>query len=321
MGREKNTLPPAGQKIGRWTITDTSTTTPRGEVKRLCRCECGTERYVLERSLKSGASLSCGCMRKENAQKALGMDLQGKTFGELTVIRKADYQRKNGGIWWLCRCSCGKEYETPGTLLTTGRRIHCNSDVHEKNYASTDITGQKFRQLTALYPTQARDSKGSVMWHCCCECGNEVDVSYNNLLYSNIKSCGCKKKEHDQNLKRLLTHVAGTSVDMLKSKKVPKDNTSGYRGVYFIRGRYTAKIVFQKKVYYLGTYEKVEEALRARREAEEILFDQTAEYYAQWRQWADRAPEWAERNPVQIVVTQDEMKRLSITFLPELPKV
>ena len=48
-------------------------------------------------------------------------------------------------------------------------------------------------------------------------------------------------------------------MDALKSKKVPTDNTTGYKGVYLIRGKYVAKIVFQKKQYFLGTYENIED--------------------------------------------------------------
>lgn len=40
-----------------------------------------------------------------------------------------------------------------------------------------DISNQKFYRLTALYPTEKRDKDRSVIWHCKCECGNEVDVS------------------------------------------------------------------------------------------------------------------------------------------------
>ena len=71
-----------------------------------------------------------------------------------------------------------------------------------------------------------------------------MDVSYNNLVYGNLKSCGCQKKEHDKKLGSMLTHVAGTSIDILKSKKIPTDNTTGYRGVYLVKGKYLAKIVF-----------------------------------------------------------------------------
>lgn len=171
--------------------------------------------------------------------------------------------------------------------------------------------------LTALHPTGQCDSKGSLIWHCRCDCGNEVDVSYNSLMYTNQKSCGCLKREHEQKLNTYLTHVAGTSVDILKSKKVPTDNTTGYKGVYWIRGKYVAKIVFQKKAYYLGTYDDIEEAAEARKEAEEVLFDGVAEYYAKWKTRANQDPQWAKENPVQIIVTQHDGK-LAVTLLPKI---
>lgn len=45
-------------KIERWTIIGDYIITERGERKWLCRCHCGTERYVLERSLLYGGSKS-----------------------------------------------------------------------------------------------------------------------------------------------------------------------------------------------------------------------------------------------------------------------
>lgn len=58
-----------------------------------------------------------------------------------------------------------------------------------------DITNQKFHRLTALYPTDKRDSDRSVIWHCRCDCGNEIDVSGKRLRQSNTKSCGCLNTE------------------------------------------------------------------------------------------------------------------------------
>lgn len=309
-----------GQKYGRWTVLDDVQIVPRkngkSELKILCRCDCGTERYVLERSLLYGGSVSCGCLRKERALEANSPDLTGRQFGELTVIRKVE-NTKHNSTQWLCKCSCGTDYVVQGSLLMTGKRTRCPSKVHEKNYAYVDITGQRFGRLVALYPSRRYDKSGSVVWHCQCDCGNEVDVPYNSLIYANQKSCGCQKKEHDQKLKTFLTHVAGTSVDMLKSKKVPTDNTTGYKGVYLIRGKYVAKIVFQKKQYFLGTYEKIEDAAEARKEAEEVLFDGVAEHYWKWKERADADPEWAEDNPVQVLVNQAD-KKLNVKLLPEL---
>lgn len=106
-------------------------------------------------------------------------------------------------------------------------------------------------------------------------------------------------------------------MDMVKSKKIPADNTSGYKGVYQIRGKYVAKIVFQKKQYLLGTYDNIEDAAEARKEAEEILFDGVAEHYRNWKVYADADPDWAEQNPIQVIVNQSNRK-LNVTLLPNL---
>lgn len=306
-----------GKVFGRWTVLDSYITTPKGEKKWLCRCRCGNEKYVLERSLKYGESLSCGCLRTENAVKSISYDLNGKVFGNLTVLRKAEDRRENGGVWWLCQCSCGKTYEVPATLLTTGRRTHCGCKTERKQKIK-DISGQKFHRLTALYPTDSRDAKGSVMWHCRCDCGNELDVAYNWLMYSETKSCGCRKKEHDKMLGSYLSHVDGTSIDMLKSRKIPQNNTTGVKGVYLIRGKYVAKIVFQKKQYFLGTYDKLEEAAQARREAEALLNDTVVSFYTRWKRKAKEDPDWAIENPVRITVGRNTHQELYVECMPQI---
>ena len=315
--KPNNAITP-GDKYGRWTVSENYILTARNERKWLCRCDCGTERYVLERSLLYGGSVSCGCFRKERAQEVNAPDLTGMQFGELSVIQKVE-NTKHGSSQWLCKCSCGADYVVQGSLLLTGKRTRCPSKTHQKNYAYVDITGQRFERLVALYPSKRYDKSGSVVWHCRCDCGNEIDVPYNSLVYTNQKSCGCRKKEHDQELRTFLTHVAGTSVDMLKSKKVPTDNTTGYKGVYLIKGKYVAKIVFQKKQYFLGTYENIEDAAKARKEAEEVLFDGVAEHYQKWKEIADTNPEWAKQNPIQVIVNRANAG-LDVMLLPDLRK-
>lgn len=157
------------------------------------------------------------------------------------------------------------------------------------------------------------------MWHCRCECGNETNVSYNNLMYGNTRSCGCRKKEHEQVLHSYLTHVDGTSVDMLKSKKLPRNNTTGVKGVYLIKGRYVAKIVFQKKQYFLGTFDNLEDAKAAREDAETQINDEVVTYYQRWRMLADADPEWAREHPMQISVSHDAHGRIRLLFQPSLP--
>lgn len=251
----------------------------------------------------------------EKSRKTENIDLLGQTFGDLKVVGRSR-RRSSKGEYWTCLCKCGYTCEATASELRSGKKTHCGCET-EKGYAYVDITDQKFGRLTALYPTEKRARNGSVIWHLRCDCGKEVDAPYNDLVYANQKSCGCQKKEHDQKLHTLLTHVDGTSVDMLKSKKIPTDNTTGYKGVYLYRGKYIAKIVFQKKQYCLGTYENIEDAAAARKEAEEILFDGVAEHYRKWKQYADIDPEWAKENPVSISVSHSN-KEFHVTLLPVL---
>lgn len=304
-----------GERFGNWLVLNNCITNEKGERKWKCRCVCGTERYVLERNLLYGGSKSCGCQRKEKALKAVSYDLTDTVFGDLTVINRAVHQRKNGGVWWKCICSCGTECDVPATLLITGRKTNCGCK-NIKHYVFSDISGQKFRKLLALYPTDKRTAKGSVVWHCRCDCGNEVEVGYNELMYSQIQSCGCVKREHDRQLASFLTHVEGTSIDAIKSKKTPSNNTTGYRGVYNIHGKYLAKIVFQKKQYYLGTYDSIEDAVKARQEAETLLFDTFSDYYASWKKHADIFPEWAMNNQIKLVVSKIN-SILSVRITPD----
>lgn len=247
-----------------------------------------------------------------------GYSLAGMEFGRLKVIGKAENQRKNGGVWWTCSCSCGKIVDYPATLLVKGKRTSCGCR-NEKNYYMKDITNQKFGALTALYPTSQRDKKGNIIWHCSCDnCGNETDISYNELLYTNRKSCGCLKKAHEESFSSLLTRVADTSIDSLKSTKLPVNNTTGRKGVYWVRGRYLAKIVFQKKAYYLGRYDSFEDAVAAREAAEELIAGGTVEHYEKWKQKADTDPLWAKENPFEIKVEKGRKTGIRITYYPQL---
>ncbi len=305
-----------GRRFGRWTVVGPWVRTARGERKYLCRCDCGTERYVLERSLKSGGSQSCGCMREERAREAVAYELTGQTFGDLTVIGRST-KRTKMGAYWHCRCRCGKMCEATASELVSGKKTSCGCKT-VRTYTGTDITGWRFGRLTALQATDRRDGKGSVVWRCRCDCGNETDVSYNNLVYANQQSCGCKKREHDNAVRMHLIHIDGTSIDALRSSKVPSNNTTGVKGVYFVRGRYMAKIVFQKKQFSLGMYDTLAEAAAARKTAEEELNGKVIDFYERWSEIAAADPEWAEENPVRIRVSRDNSGGLAVSLLPAL---
>lgn len=307
----------SGQRFGRWTVLDAPPSCAAGETTWLCRCDCGTERYVRERSLRSGGSQSCGCLTRERAREAVIHDLLGKEFGDLKVIGRSAKRTKMGG-YWTCLCQCGGTCEATASQLVSGRKTHCGCKT-VKHYAFADITGQRFHRLTALHRVSGAVGRGgSAVWRCRCDCGKELDVSYKELVYSNLQSCGCKKKEHDGILHTLQTHVDGTSIESLQGNKVPTNNTTGHRGVYLIKGKYVAKIVFQKKQYFLGTFENIADAAAVRKEAEKLLFDDTVAFYEKWKARAEEDPQWGKENPARIRPFKDANGVLRVSYSPQL---
>ncbi|MCD8126759.1 MAG: hypothetical protein LUD82_04575 [Clostridiales bacterium] len=207
------------------------------------------------------------------------------------------------------------------------QNLHSQAEVSEQTLQpprrrrgnpAKDISGQHFRMLTALYPTEKRDRNGTVIWHCRCDCGQEVDVPYEDLVYGQIISCGCRKKAAEQRLGGYITYVSGTAVDILKSKKMLTNNKSGVTGVFQVRGRYRAEIRFQGVRYRLGTYKTLEEAATVRRKAEQQLHVEFLEHYKKWKARADADPAWGEANPVVAQVVQKDKHDFELILQPEL---
>lgn len=64
------------------------------------------------------------------------IDLTGKVFGRLTVIKEAG--RNKTSLLWLCRCECGIEKIIQGNHLKEGKILSCGCYMKEK--ASSRIT-------------------------------------------------------------------------------------------------------------------------------------------------------------------------------------
>ena len=91
-----------------------------------------------------------------------------------------------------------------------------------------DLSGQKFGMLTVKDMTKKRDGRGSVYWHCVCDCGNEVDVPAARLIQGTCHSCGCLQKKNRQEIANRRHFVDGTCVEVLEKRKSRRDNMSGF---------------------------------------------------------------------------------------------
>lgn len=73
------------------------------------------------------------------------IDLSGRRFGRLTVIQRAESNRKE--VYWVCQCDCGNRKTVRGGLLTTKykkRRIRsCGCLLKERASTRQGILTEK----------------------------------------------------------------------------------------------------------------------------------------------------------------------------------
>ena len=115
----------SGKRYGKLVVLNLDENQENGKDKRwICRCDCGKIKTVTSYHLKSGHTTSCGCNR--------AIDIQGKKFGRLTVIKRSEKRDSSGNVYWICRCDCGNETEVQGRSLRKGLIVSCGCYHKEK---------------------------------------------------------------------------------------------------------------------------------------------------------------------------------------------
>lgn len=122
---------------------------------------------------------------------------------------------------------------------------------------------------------------------CECKCGNKVSVRSYNLTKKNnpTQSCGCIQKEtmseigrrtiQANSAQRIETNLRyNTNFQIIECDAPAKNNKSGHKGVWYdsARGKYEAYISLHRKKICLGRFSKLEDAVKARKAAEDELF-------------------------------------------------
>lgn len=124
------------KRFGKLVALERTDNRERKNYKWLCRCDCGKYTEVSTGSLTNGDTKSCGCQRE--------LQLKGKVFGKLTVIKRLE-ERSGSSYKWLCKCECGN-YSTPsGTSLTQGdtRSCGCLSMGENSHFYNPELTDEE----------------------------------------------------------------------------------------------------------------------------------------------------------------------------------
>lgn len=136
-----------------------------------------------------------------------------------------------------------------------------------------DLTGNVYGDLTVIRYSRNDPVNRSPMWLCKCTCGCEKVIHGYALEHGHYKSCGCKRAEkRDAGVKKHIAKdsVNGTRKSALKAK-LHKGNTSGHKGVAWIkqRNKWRAYIGYRGKQITLGHFDNKDDAIKARKLAEE----------------------------------------------------
>lgn len=167
-----------GMQFGEWTVCgrDNSKLYKTRDKRWICECSCGKVKSVLEKYLRSGRSLSCGCLKKK--------DLTGQRFGMLTVVETIYGYKGNNRATYRCICDCGKELYLEYSALCKQKSCGCSRKPNH--------IGEKYGKL--IVTDMLYDYKnGETYCLCDCECGSENNIiRLNSLRTGNTTSCGCK---------------------------------------------------------------------------------------------------------------------------------
>lgn len=260
-----------GYRFGHLTVTSDSGERKNGYTVWNCRCECGNEICLDTRYIQRETITDCGCMTITRPQQ---IDLTGARYGKLICLYPTEERDTSGNTLWYCQCDCGKNCLASSGSLRAGYKKSCGCLSHPP---LKDFVGKRFGSLTVT--EYAGKRAGMHRWKCICDCGNDTIVGQTLLQSGKTKSCGCLQASVIYDNLKLYD---GTSVTLLESRKkaLSNSNTSGYTGVYRNKrtGLWTAQITFKGKTYYLGSYPKIEDAVKARQRGEE-MHDEFLEWY------------------------------------------
>ena len=234
-----------GVPNSRWTVIkrDEDHIKPNGdrEAKWWCQCACGNPelKSVLGRLIRSGGSLSCGCLCREAAAT------KGKNNKQYNEWLDDIFEDENG------KYKIGLAHNTRNPFF-----IDLDDFDLIKDYCWTESV-----TCTGLHrPVSWIDGKCVPIFHILgCKDWDHIDRNEMNNRRSNLRPC--------------------TRQENIRNKSIQSNNTSGIIGISWRedRNKYRAYITVEKrKQIFLGYFHNKEDAIKARLEAEKKYFGEFA---------------------------------------------
>lgn len=171
-------------------------------------------------------------------------DLTGQRFGKLVVLGRSETNKAKV----LCKCDCGAIKEMWKGGLTSGKTKTCGSkECHLNRYRKLPETRWEQQTIEEYIAPTLQD--------------NDVNITTGKSF---------ENTERILDINKVYKKMYKISKEPRKSKR----NSSGYVGVCWNKKtrRWKAGIGFRGEHIDLGTYKIFDDAVKARKEAEEMLF-------------------------------------------------
>lgn len=228
----------------------------------------------------------------------MALDLNGKRFGRLTIIKRVENRILPSGqkrSQWLCKCDCGNYATVLGHMLTSGNTQSCGC-LHDeafakarKKYNTYDLSGEYGIGYTTkgeafYFDLEDYDKIKDYCWTIrnngyvtayCPTTMNHIllhrlimNCDNNNLYIDHIHGNKTRNDNRKSNLR-----IATPSQNMM-NKPLLKNNTSGVTGVSWNKrkGKWESYITIDDKRKGLGYFSNFDDAVAARKAAEEKYF-------------------------------------------------
>jgi len=223
--------------------------------------------------------------------------LKGKTFGSLLVIKRTEalpnYRAKKNSFW-LCKCQkCGEEKIRTASRLREIKTCHCEYkglNSKYKKFNKYDLSGEygigyTHDNLQFYFDLEDYDKIKNYSW---AVAGNgyhlvttnwitHKQIRLHHLVYGSINGGVGFINKNFLDVRKANLRI-GKHKELVRNRKIGKNNTSGIIGVYWSNRekKWIAQITIDYKTIRLGGYENFEEVVRSRLEGEKKYFGEFA---------------------------------------------
>lgn len=214
-------------------------------------------------------------------------DLVGQRFGRLLVISQSTEQSKHKK--WVCKCDCGNVKTIQGCNLVGGVTkscgcLHIDSISNPNKYVFEQDFGKCFLSSGEFFifdlddyekikdVTWVKGTKGYIVGK---TKGDRKSIRVHRIIMNCPKGMVVDHINHNK-LDNRKSNLRICTVGQNNLNKCPYSNRSEKTGVSWYRNKWRVSITINKQDIYLGRYDKYEDAVQVRLDAEQKYFGEFA---------------------------------------------